>query len=569
MRRIESFWVPDNVNLVWFLSFEMAKVASMGGLGVAVYNLASALIERGVKVRVIMPSHGRHLQGQYRGLLSLQDTGMRIDGFRIGVDGTTYPYSLGLEEGVIDGINISLVKGWDYNSGKYLDSQDIYLETLEKISLTSRAVPFIVERGISKGEIPDAIHVHDWHMVIPGVIMKQEFEYRRLGVPIIYTIHLLGKTSLPWHYPSENWCGLVDVKHYVWNVVRHKLLKYSDVWNEFSGGYIEKFGAYESDVLTSVSRNYLTYEVFNLTGSWLENKTCVTYDGTDWNVEQVKEEAERRFGTSDRKLLRKNLLSLLKEVKVIPRNYSTGDLLWNNRHRLGIRDDWTYEPLDDGPLILFAGRLTYQKGVDLLIRSFKQVIQKISNARLLILGIPAGDYGVSYDLISNSLDLKDNVRLVLGNFPDYNLYKLYFYASSAFAFPSRWEPFGIVGVESMALGTPVVGYHVGGIAEFVRDIRFNEEGNGLLAWPESIDDLASALITALKLQQASEVNNPSFLSDIPYKLNITDASFWEKVRENAIRTVEKNFRWSSSAEQVMECYNKAIKMTVYRVTSSM
>lgn len=569
MRRVESFWVPEEPRRIWFLSFEFEEIASMGGLGNAVANLSYHLSHRGKDITVIMPSHGRHLDPSYRQKLNLRDLGIRVEGYRRGVDGRDYRYSLGAEEGDFKGVKIVMVKGLDYESGKHLDSWDIYRDPLEKASLVSRFIPHFVDRSIASGEIPDVINVHDWHMIVPGIIAKQELEYHRIATAVIYTVHLLNKVSLPWHYVGEEWSGLPNVKHYTWNVVRHVLSDYRHIWDRVSYGSLERFGAVESDLLITVSSNYLNGEVLPYSGQWMENKTCVVYNGTDWDKNEVQEWVKTTYGTSDRREARKRILENLDSIKVIPTERDTSRILWENRRNLGIRDDWSLERLGQGPLILFAGRLTYQKGVDFLIRAFRRLLNVHGNARLIILGIPSEDNGTVWDLVSNAQGLRDNLRVVAGFLPDKAMYKAMFYVTSFFVMPSRWEPFGTSAVESMALGTPVVGFGTGGIKETVVDIRFNAEGTGLLAWPESLDDLVSAMQTALSLSLADENNDPSELSRLPYDIREKDTNLWSRVRKNAEARVESMFRWENSAAKLLQCYSKGITMATYRAMSSM
>lgn len=172
-------------------------------MGPVVYNLGKELVKQGIKVTVIMPSHGRHLNDYYRSLLKLNEISLVAEGDRIGIDGKSYHYKLGFEHGNLDGMNVVLIKGLDYNTGRIIDSWNIYDNAMEKSSLLARAVEKYAKFSIPN-DIPSIIHVHDWHSVIAGVTAKFTFEARRVIVPLVFTVHLLNKVSAPWHYASED-----------------------------------------------------------------------------------------------------------------------------------------------------------------------------------------------------------------------------------------------------------------------------------------------------------------------------------------------------------------------------
>jgi starch synthase len=568
MRRYESLWMPDEIKSIWMISTELTKVASLGGLGPVVYNLSKNLAEKDYKVTVIMPSHGRHLDPKLREFLSLRELPLVAEGDRVGLDGNRYHYKLGFEEGKLDGFNVILVKGLDYNTGVLMDNWNIYAYITEKAALLARGVMKYSEFSIPSN-VPSIIHVHDWHSVLAGVGAKQVFETRRIIVPLVYTIHLINKVGFPWHYASEDWAGLMNCPHYIWKVIKHELYTTRQVWDELSSGFIEKFGAYEADMIATVSKSYLTYDVYNFIGNWIENKSCVTYNGTEWNISEAIEYAKARFNTTDRNIVRRRLYEELERLRIIPEDYVTGNMLWNNRFRIGIKDDWTYARVDDGPLVLFAGRMVYQKGVDLLIRAFRETLNVIPNAKLIILGLPSGDYGLLQDVINKASEMGGNIRIIVSTSLPNDIYKLFFYAASVFAIPSRWEPFGLVSVEAMALGVPVVAYAVGGLRETVVDIRGDSEnGTGFLVEPENIWELGRALTTSLLLSIATEKKDTSILNNTNLIYKPESVDFWDKVRENSIRRVEENFRWSISVNQLLNCYSKAQTMAKYRVLAS-
>lgn len=111
-------------------------------------------------------------------------------------------------------------------------------------------------------------------------------------------------------------------------------------------------------------------------------------------------------------------------------------------------------------IVCFAGRLSYNKGIDILLKSAK-IYEKED-----VLTIIAG-YGSEYDKlkkIKDDLELK-NVIFV-GEQNHENLRKIY-NASDVCAVPSREEAFGLVALEAIACGTPVIATKHGGMTHFV------------------------------------------------------------------------------------------------------
>jgi len=100
-------------------------------------------------------------------------------------------------------------------------------------------------------------------------------------------------------------------------------------------------------------------------------------------------------------------------------------------------------------------------------------------------------------------------------------------ACDIFAFPSIYEPFGIVATEAMSFGKPVVGFEGTGISE---QIRF---GGGVSAIKGDVEDLASCLISVLE-----------------------DEEYRKELSMGAYRNVKKRFTWSAVAKQVNRIYKK-------------
>ena len=139
-------------------------------------------------------------------------------------------------------------------------------------------------------------------------------------------------------------------------------------------------------------------------------------------------------------------------------------------------------PPGDGHTILFLGRIEREKGVD---RLFEAVSRMRTQWRLVI----AGD-GTDLERAqrrARRLGLSGRVEF-LGWVSGESRSKL-FRQASVVAVPSVWpEPFGIVGIEAMSHGRPVVAFRVGGVPEWLE-----HEVSGFIVKPYDVDELAGRL----------------------------------------------------------------------------
>ena len=135
-------------------------------------------------------------------------------------------------------------------------------------------------------------------------------------------------------------------------------------------------------------------------------------------------------------------------------------------------------------VILYVGRLEPRKGISTLINAMKHV-----DGTLLIAG-----QGSMLPLLrerARLLGVSEKVKFL--GVVDYSKLPLYYRASDVFVLPSLSEAFGIVLLEAMASGTPVIGTKVGGIPEII-------DGCGLLVSPGNAKELANAINLVLNNQ---------------------------------------------------------------------
>lgn len=123
-------------------------------------------------------------------------------------------------------------------------------------------------------------------------------------------------------------------------------------------------------------------------------------------------------------------------------------------------------------LLFFVGRITHEKGVQVLVRAMPRVLASFPNTRLLVAGKNSQKlYPLAYELnVENNVDF-------LGYIPNETRDCLYAIVDAA-VFPSLYEPFGIVALEAMAGNCNVIASDTGGLGEVVQ-----HEVNGLTTLP--------------------------------------------------------------------------------------
>ncbi|OCA93707.1 glycogen synthase [Actinobaculum suis] len=193
----------------------------------------------------------------------------------------------------------------------------------------------------------------------------------------------------------------------------------------------------------------------------------------------------------------------------------------------------------DRPTIIFVGRITRQKGVPGLLRALRQVDKSVQvilcagapdtpqiaeETRQLVAALQAEREGVVW--IEETLTQSQIVMLES--------------CSTTFVTPSIYEPLGIVNLEAMGCGIPVVGTDTGGIPDCIVHGE-----TGLLVPIEQKDD-----------GSGTPLNPEKFEADLAAALNEVTANR-ERAREMGQagrRRVEEHFSWTSIAEKTMDFY---------------
>ncbi len=181
-------------------------------------------------------------------------------------------------------------------------------------------------------------------------------------------------------------------------------------------------------------------------------------------------------------------------------------------------------PQNSKKIVSFVGKLTDFKGVDILIKAAKIVTESIPEVIFAL----AGNGQLREELEKLSKDLGLNNVYFLGHKNQNEVATLYNLAEVSVV-PSRVEPFGLVALEAMACGTPVVATNAGGLPDFVN------KKVGALVEMNNPEELASALIYELQ-------NNTKSSKGI-----------------YANKYTLENFSWSKTLGKVIDLYELAIE----------
>lgn len=186
--------------------------------------------------------------------------------------------------------------------------------------------------------------------------------------------------------------------------------------------------------------------------------------------------------------------------------------------------------LSTGKVLLFVGRMEPLKGADLLISAASELPVADRPVVVLVGGEPDGNAEERrLRALASSLGMNDYVRFV-GSVPHDRL-PLYYNASDIVVVPSYYESFGLVALESLACGVPVVAASVGGLVSFLR-----HEHNALLFHQHTPEALSAELRKLL-----------------------TDRSLYEQLARQARPSVA-HLSWEAIADRTIELFRALARL---------
>lgn len=223
---------------------------------------------------------------------------------------------------------------------------------------------------------------------------------------------------------------------------------------------------------------------------------------------------------------------------LLPRNYSSNysslgsksDLAGKTTCKKSLIQKCSFKGNTDTPLLCFIGRLSHQKGMDILVDALPGLIKPVPNEyegneiNIIIIGKGDEHYHRALDLA------KKRFSKNIFYYPlfDEAFAHLAYAGSDIFLMPSRYEPCGLGQMIAMRYGTIPVARKTGGIADTIEDGK-----TGFLFEDHSAHSLSTAINRALK--------------------SYSDKKIWSKIIGNAMGM---DFSWERSAKMYIEIYSR-------------
>lgn len=250
---------------------------------------------------------------------------------------------------------------------------------------------------------------------------------------------------------------------------------------------------------------------------------------------EILERANCVVATSpqERETLR-SLVSTHGQIEVIPCGTDTDNFrLTSKTHARAKLKLGSHEKV-----VLYVGRFDERKGIETLVRAFALLKEEdIQNLKLIIVGgssanMPDGIERARIENLVNELGLKD-VTFFAGRI-GHDILPLYYTAADVCVIPSHYEPFGLVAIEAMACGVPVVASNVGGLK-----FTIVPEETGLLVEPKDVKAFANAIHRIL-----------------------FDELWVRKMRKQASANVNQRFSWAGVTIQLSELYRHVLARSI-------
>lgn len=478
---------------VLVVSSEIVPFAKTGGLADVTGALPKALRRIGVEADCILPRY----RCVDRDRFPLTGAGQAI----------RVPLGQREEEGSVEeadaggGAHAFLVRNDRYFDREFLygTREGDYVDNCERFTFFCRAVMEWIERS---GRRYDILHCNDWQTALIPAYMKTLYAdrepFRTAGT--LFTVHNLGYQGLFWNHD-------LPMTGLGWELFTPQGLEFYGQINLMKAGLV--FADILSTVSDTYSREIQTPEYgYGLEGVLYERREDLYGIVNGIDDEEWHPAADRWIAA----------------------NYSVDDLSGKAACRRDLLSAFGLPPGDE-PILGLIGRLTAQKGFDLVERIGEWLAGQ--PLRMVILGAGERKYEEAMAALGRKYPERIAIRVAYDNALAHKIEA----GADIYLMPSRYEPCGLNQIYSLKYGTVPVVRETGGLADTVKDADANPaEGTGFTFRRYEPEELMGAVSRAL-------------------------AAYADRTRWDGIvrRGMALDFSWEASARAYVDLYGKALR----------
>ena len=461
---------------ILFLAAEASPFASTGGLGEVIASLPLALNSIDVNCRVLLPAYQKIIQP----CKTLSEWTMEFDGKST---------SVVLKQTIDTELPLYLLDIPAYFNRDQLYGYD---DDILRFGAFCKAALLAQKYFCEHDWEVDIIHCHDWHTALFPVY-KSTFN---TPGKVLLTIHNLAYQGVC----DSAFLSRLGLPPELFNM--HQLEFWGKL-NPFKGGLVF------ADAISTVSPNYAKEIQTAEFGCGLEDA--------------LKERSDRLFGVING--IDQNTWNPQKDI-YLKSIYSSADISGKEICKQHLQEVSNLNVDSKIPLLGMVTRLTAQKGIDLLIAAFDEIMKL--GMQLVILGDGEPELIAQLKVLSQRYNKQ--VSLTTGVF-DVALAHQIYAGSDLFLMPSRFEPCGLAQMISMRYGTIPIVRKTGGLADTVQHFsETTDSGNGFV----------------FESYEANEL-----LKIIREAVNCFQSKHWNNLQRNAF---DADFSWQQSATEYKKIY---------------
>lgn len=456
---------------ILMLSSENAPYAQVGGLSQAVSFLSRAVGNLGDDVRVFIPKYG---------IIDMAKYSATMDTEHLKVPTSTKIKKIPKE--LI--CNVLFCDKNAYGPPTYfLENQEYYElranvygygdEHIRFYLLSLGCLEWLLLQQQRGSWMPDIIHAHDWHTGYILELIKQHPRYKKaLGnIKTLYTIHnFKHQGNYQYKYDSKTDTGKLPLRP----IFDPRMQKQNPLLR----------GILYADKINTVSRRHA-----------LEIQTVEFGEGLH---EYLKKYAYKLSGIAN------GIDTVAMNPETDPHittQFSIKKLGNRQQNKTALQKLFKLPVAEDIPVVSFVGRLSSQKGLELILKTLEQ-IEVLPKSQFIFLGSGEEKY---YNAL-NALQSKFPTRIAALFKSDFIIPRKIFAGSDILLVPSRFEPGGIVAMEGLRYGCVPIVSDTGGLSETVT--AFNPAlgtGNGFLHERDNPMSFMVSLVSALALYTIPDV----------------------------------------------------------------